>query len=55
MEGGKGYVFQSRFKSALIENNPYFIQSIPYLLRNPVRAGIVQLPEDYIEENYWQP
>jgi REP element-mobilizing transposase RayT len=48
MKGGKGYVFQSRFKSTLIENDSYLIQSICYLLRNPVRAGIVQLPEDYI-------
>ncbi len=37
MEGGKGYVFQSRFKSTLIENDSYLIQSIRYLLRNPVR------------------
>jgi putative transposase len=48
MEGGKGYVFQSRFKSTLIENDSYLIQSILYLLRNPIRAGIVQLPGDYI-------
>lgn len=47
-EGGKGYVFQSRFKSTLIENDSYLIQSILYLLRNPVRAGIVQRAEDYI-------
>jgi REP element-mobilizing transposase RayT len=48
MAGGKGYVFQSRFKSTLSENDSYLVQSILYLLRNPVRAGIVQLPEDYI-------
>jgi hypothetical protein len=48
MAGGKGYVFQSRFKSTLIENDSYLVQSILYLLRNPVRAGIVQVPEDYI-------
>ena len=48
MAGGKGYVFQSRFKSTLIENDSYLVQSILYLLRNPVRAGIVQVPENYI-------
>jgi hypothetical protein len=26
IEGGKGYVFQSRFKSTLIENDSYLIQ-----------------------------
>ncbi|MCP5106792.1 MAG: hypothetical protein GY950_25640 [bacterium] len=46
-EGGKGYVFQSRFVSTLIENDAYLIQSLLYLLRNPVRAGIVQSAENY--------
>jgi REP element-mobilizing transposase RayT len=40
-EGGKGYVFQSKFKSTLIENDSYLSQSLLYLLLNPVRAGIV--------------
>jgi REP element-mobilizing transposase RayT len=48
MEGGKGYVFQSRFKSTLIENDAYLIQSIRYLLQNPVRAGIVEHADSYI-------
>ena len=46
--GGKGYVFQDRFKSTLIEKDAYLLQSIAYLLRNPVRAGIVHNAEDYI-------
>jgi REP element-mobilizing transposase RayT len=46
--GGKGYVFQGRFKSTLIENDSYLIQSILYLLNNPVRAGLVEKAEDYI-------
>jgi len=48
MEGGKGYVFQNRFESTLIENDSYLVQSILYLLRNPVRAGIVQFPGEYL-------
>jgi putative transposase len=46
--GGKGYVFQGRFNSTLIEKDAYLLQSIAYLLRNPVRAGIVPNAEDYI-------
>ena len=46
-EGGIGYVFQSRFKSTLIENDSYLIQSLLYLLLNPVRAGIVHSAEEY--------
>lgn len=47
MEGGHGYVFQSRFKSTIIEDDGYLIKSIEYLLQNPVRAGIVYRAEDY--------
>ncbi len=48
LNGGKGYVFQGRYKSTLIEKDAYLLQSIAYLLRNPVRAGIVQNAEHYI-------
>jgi len=48
MYGGKGYVFQSRFKSTIIENDGYLIKSIAYLLQNPVRAGIVAIARNYI-------
>jgi hypothetical protein len=47
MEGGKGYVFQSRFKSTIIEDDGYLIKSIEYLLQNPIRAGIVYRAENY--------
>jgi putative transposase len=47
VSGGKGYVFQERFKSTLIDRDAYLLQSIAYLLRNPVRAGIVSNAQDY--------
>jgi REP element-mobilizing transposase RayT len=37
----RGYVFQNRFKSTLIENDAYLLQAIRYTLFNPVRKGIV--------------
>jgi hypothetical protein len=48
MYGGKGYVFQSRFKYTIIENDGYLIKSIEYLLQTPVRAGIVGTAANYI-------
>ncbi|MCK4527744.1 transposase [candidate division WOR-3 bacterium] len=45
--GGKGYVFQSRFKSTLIEKDNYLRMAIIYILLNPVRAGMVKNPYDY--------
>lgn len=46
--GGKGYVFHDRFKSTLIENDAYLLQSVVYLLRNPLSAGIVNRAANYI-------
>ncbi|MCP4221612.1 MAG: hypothetical protein GY765_43710 [bacterium] len=48
MFGGKGYVFESRFKSTIIEDDGYLIKAINYCLQNPVRAGIVLRAEEYI-------
>jgi REP element-mobilizing transposase RayT len=38
--GGKGYVFQNRYKSTLIQDDSYLRLAILYLLQNPVRAGL---------------
>ena len=40
VHGGKGYVFQNRYKSTLIQDNKYLIQVILYILLNPVKAKI---------------
>jgi len=39
--GGKGYVFQSRFVSTLIQNDAYLKQAIVYVLQNPAQSGII--------------
>jgi REP element-mobilizing transposase RayT len=40
--GGKGYVFEDRFKSMLIQDDAYLLMVIAYVLNNPVRAGLVR-------------
>ncbi len=40
--GGKGYVFQDRYKSILIQNDPYLIIAVAYVLNNPVNCGITK-------------
>jgi REP element-mobilizing transposase RayT len=45
--GGKGYVFQGRFKSTLIDETTHWETAFCYVLLNPVRAGIVDNPWDY--------
>jgi len=45
--GGKGYVFQNRFRSTLIQNDSYLRLAILYLLQNPVRAGLAANSSEY--------
>jgi REP element-mobilizing transposase RayT len=40
--GGKGYVFQGRAISTLIQGDSYLLSAIAYGLNNPVRAGLVE-------------
>ena len=42
-----GHLFQGRFKSILVEAEHYLSELVRYVHLNPVRAGIVKLPEDY--------
>jgi putative transposase len=43
-----GHVFQGRFKAFLIEKEAYFLEVLRYVVLNPVRAGIVGRPEQYL-------
>jgi putative transposase len=47
-----GHLFQGRYKSILIEKDPYLLELSRYLHLNPVRAGIVEKPEDYPYSSY---
>jgi REP element-mobilizing transposase RayT len=38
--GTRGYVFQDRFYSSLVQDDSYLIQVIRYILLNPVKAGL---------------
>jgi REP element-mobilizing transposase RayT len=45
--GGRGYLFQDRYYSTLIENKEYVWRVIQYSLVNPSVAGICKNPFDY--------
>lgn len=45
--GGKGYVFQDRYKSMLIQDEGYLLMSIAYVLNNPVKAGLCTSFSEY--------
>ena len=42
----KGHLFQNRFKSIVVEEDPYFLELVRYIHLNPVRAGMVAGPEE---------
>lgn len=42
-----GHLFQGRFKSIVVDGNRYLQQLTRYIHLNPVRAGLVNQPEEY--------
>jgi putative transposase len=43
----RGYFWGDRFKSVIVENGETLINCLAYIDLNPVRAGLVDLPEQY--------
>lgn len=49
-----GHILQGRFSAFLIEKETYFFTVARYIVLNPVRAGLVKLPEEYPWSSYRQ-
>lgn len=47
-----GHVFQGRFKSIIVEKDEYLLQVLRYIYLNPVRAGLVNVIEEYPWSSY---
>ncbi len=47
-----GTLWEGRFKSALIESERYFLTCCRYIELNPVRAGMVSVPGEYLWSSY---
>lgn len=47
-----GYVFRDRFNSQYIDNKEYLLKCIRYIHMNPVKANIVEKPEEYKFSSY---
>lgn len=45
--GRSGHVFQGRYGSECVEEDDYLLTVIRYIHNNPVKAGMVQEPEEY--------
>jgi hypothetical protein len=42
-----GHLFQGRFRGILCDQNPYLLELIRYIHLNPVRAHLVEQPQDW--------
>ena len=47
-----GHLFQGRYKAILVEADVYAVELSRYIHLNPVRAGIVVRPEEYLWSSY---
>ncbi len=47
-----GHIFQDKFKSVLIENNPQLMWTSTYIHMNPVKDKIVKHPSDHLWNSY---
>ncbi|KKW44438.1 MAG: Toxin-antitoxin system, toxin component, RelE family [Parcubacteria group bacterium GW2011_GWA2_56_7] len=43
-----GHVFQGRYKSVLVQENTHLLELSRYIILNPVEAGVVEKPEDWV-------
>ncbi|MGC8492558.1 MAG: REP-associated tyrosine transposase [Syntrophobacteraceae bacterium] len=47
-----GHLFQGRFKSVVVDRDAYLLELCRYVVLNPVRAGMVECPEEYVWSSY---
>ncbi|HET9370248.1 MAG TPA: transposase, partial [Vicinamibacterales bacterium] len=51
-QGRVGHVFQGRFKDQVVDQDQYLLALSRYVVMNPVRANLVQKPEDWRWSSY---
>jgi putative transposase len=47
-----GHIWQGRYKSNVIDGDAYLLHCGKYIELNPVRAGIVKSPDEYVFSSY---
>ncbi|MFQ6114570.1 MAG: transposase [bacterium] len=50
--GRKGTLFEGRFKHVHVDQDEYILHLCRYIHLNPVEAGLVSTPEDWLYSNY---
>ena len=47
-----GHLFQGRFKAILVDSDAYLLELTRYVVLNPVRAGMVKKPDNWLWSSY---
>ncbi len=47
-----GHLLQGRYKAFVVEKDPYLLELSRYIALNPIRAGLVRSPEDWVWSSY---
>jgi len=47
-----GHLWGDRYKATIIENDEYYKKCVQYIYTNPIRAGIVTHPKDYLPSTF---
>ena len=50
--GRRGHVYSERYTSVLVESDEHLLTVFRYVARNPVHAGLCELPEDWVWSSY---
>lgn len=50
--GYRGHLFEDRYKSCLVKDDAYFLQTSRYIHLNPVKAKMAEHPENYKWSSY---
>lgn len=50
--GRVGHLFQGRYKAILVDGDAYLLELTRYVVLNPVRAGMIKHPEEWIRSSF---
>lgn len=50
--GRSGHLFRERYKAVVVKDDRHFFTELRYVAMNPVRAGLVRRPEEWIWSSY---
>ncbi|HEX5450277.1 MAG TPA: transposase [Gaiellaceae bacterium] len=50
--GRRGHAFEDRYRARLVETDLHRLEVVRYVARNPVKANMCELPEDYPWSGY---